>query len=332
MSTKRFLIPVLRGGALRIGAAAVLAGVAFASSPAGAQGGGRAIELVVPFAPGGSTDSMARLAAPKLAQQLGVPVAVVNKPGAAGLIGTSYALLATDGSRIMTGGNSNLGPVLALGGQATYTIDDVAALGMATTNTLLIVSRPGRFENFEALAREARAKPDSGVSIGSWGVKSPAHFYVALLGQQLSSNFLHVPFDGGAKAMLATMGGEIDAAVVTVSTALTNVQSGKLTALAVTSAARSVDLPKVPSIKELGLPEAEYVSFDGFAVSAKVPRERLEALRSAMSKVLADPDFKERMRKIGAEPTALSGSDYDAFLRRNIQTLSAIAARTPIKD
>lgn len=313
----------LRAGAL-FATAIGIAGASFAQ--------GRPIELVVPFSPGGSTDAMARLVAPKLAQQLGVTVTVVNKPGAGSLIGTQYALSATDGSRIMTGGNSNLGPVLAIPSQATYTLDDVAALGMATTNTLVLVSNPGRFANFDAFAKEAKAKPANGISIGSWGAKSPAHFYIALLGQQLKSDFLHVPFDGGAKAMLAVMGGQLDVAVVTVTTALANINAGKLTALAVTSGNRSADLPNVPSIKEVGVPEAEYVSFDGFAVSSKAPKERIEALRSAMRKVLTDPEFREGMKKIGAEPVALAGSEYDEFLKKNVRTLAAIAAKTPIKD
>ena len=314
---------------VRIGVSVLATGLL---APAAAQGMPRTIELIVPFSPGGSTDAMARLVAPKLSQHLNTSVVVVNKPGAGGLIGTQYALAATDGSRIMTGGNSNLGPVLALGGQATYTLDDVTALGMGTTNTLIIVSRPGRYDSFDGFSREAKAKPPGSISIGSWGAKSPAHFYIALLGQQLKSEFLHVPYDGGAKAVLAVMGGQLDVAVVTVTSALANIQAGKLVALAVTSGARSADLPNVPSIREVGLPEAEYVSFDGFAVSSKVPKDRVEALRAAVAKVLADPLYKEAMRKIGAEPAALAGGDYDEFLRKNVKMLAAIAAKTPIKD
>ena len=309
-----------------------LAALALPGSAALAQCAGRSIELVVPFSPGGSTDAMARMAAPKLAEHLGVPVVVVNKGGAGGLIGTGYALLATDGSRIMTGGNSNLGPVLALPSQATYTIDDVAALGMATTNTLAIVSRPGRFADFGSLVKEARAKPQEGISLGSWGVRTPSHFYVALLGQQVGSRFLHLPYDGGSKAMLAVLSGDVDAAVVTVGTALANIRAGKLAALAVTSESRTVDLPDVPAIGELGFPGAIYVSFDGFAVSAKTPKPRLAELRAAMHKVVTDPDFQQQLRKMGAEPVTLSGEDYDGFLRKNIRTLAEIAKKTPIND
>lgn len=290
------------------------------------------IELVVPFSPGGSTDAMARLVAPKLSQDMGVPVVVVNKPGAGGAIGTSYVLASADGYRIMTGGNSNLGPILVLGEQANYKIADVAALGMGTTNPLAIVARTGRFADFGAFVQEASLKPQGGLSAASWGPKTPSHFYIALLGQQLKREFLHVPFDGGAKAMLAAMSGQVDIAIVTVATALTNIQAGKLAALAVTSGKRSIDLPSVPTIAELGHAGAEYVSFDGFATSSKLPADRLELLRTGISKVLNDPHYKSGIRKIGAEPAFLSGADYDEFLKENIKTLAEVAAKTPIKD
>ena len=290
------------------------------------------IELVVPFAPGGSTDAMARLVAPKLSRQLGVPVVVVNKPGAGGTIGTAYVLAAPDGYRIMTGGNSNLGPVLALGESVGYRLGDVAGLGLGTTNPLAIVARPERFADFGGFVSEVGSKPAGALTAASWGLKTPSHFYIALLGQQLKGEFLHVPFDGGAKAMLAAMAGQVDFAIVTVATALTNIQAGKLKALAVTSGARSLDLPSVPTVNELGYPGGEYVSFDGFATSAKLPAERLELLRASFSVLLDDPQYKEGIRKMGAEPAFLPGAAYDDFLRKNLQTLSEVASRTPIKD
>lgn len=293
----------------------------------------RQIELIVPFAPGGSTDSMARLAAPRLSKILGVEVVVLNKPGAGGAIGTSYMLAQQDGYRMSTAGNSNLGPILVHeSSQANYTLEDIAPLGMATTNTMVLVTQPARFKDFAAFAEKLAASPAESLRIASWGPKSPSHFYIELLAQKMKGKFLHIPYDGGTSAMVAAMGGHVDAAVVTAATALTNVRSGKLKVLAVTSEERVSELPEIPSIKQLGYPEAVYVSFDGFATGAKVPADRLTLLRSAMEEVLQDPDYQSELKKLGADPKFLSGADYEAFVHKNLKTLRGVAAAAGIKD
>ncbi|WP_454690872.1 tripartite tricarboxylate transporter substrate binding protein [Achromobacter aloeverae] len=291
------------------------------------------IELVVPFSPGGSTDAMARYAAPRLSKLLGVPVVVMNKPGAGGAIGTSYVLAQPDGYRIMTGGNSNLGPLLVPGSNlARYKLDDIAPLGMSTTNTMAIVCNTGRYRDFAAFAGDIRDKPAGTVRIASWGPRSPSHFYIEILAQQIGRKVLHIPFAGGNDAMLATMGDHVDAAVVTLATALPHVQAGKLKVLAVTSAERSADLPDVPSIKELGYPKAVYVSFDGFATAAAAPPDRIARLRAAMETVLTDREYQAEIKKMGADPRFMNGTDYAAFLRRNLQTLSEIAASADMEQ
>ena len=289
------------------------------------------IELVVPYATGGSTDAMARIVGPRVAEHLKATVVVVNKPGASGAIGTSYMLATPDGYKVATGGNSNLGTTLAVGQKPPYSLDEVATIGRAVVNPLVIVARKGRFASFEAFVKEAREKPDT-ITFGSWGVKSPGHFYGELLGQTIGTKLRHIAFDGGSKAMLSALGGHVDVAVVTVSTAKTNVGAGSLSGLAVTSEKRVDDLPEVPSIRELGLPGAVYVSFDGFVTSAKVPKDRLQLLRAAFEKSLNDPQVKEELKKSGSEPAYLNGSDYEAFLKKNIETLKTVGAKAGMED
>jgi tripartite-type tricarboxylate transporter receptor subunit TctC len=312
--------------ALGLALGSALAGTGFAQGyPA------RQVELVVPFSPGGSTDAMARIVAPRLSQELGVPVVVVNKPGAGGAIGTGYVLAVPDGSRIGTGGNSNLGPILAIGTSPGYQLPDVAGLGRAVTNPMVVVTQKGRFENLRDFMAQA-AKSREGLQVASWGPKSPSHFFIELLAQQDGARLQHIPFEGGAKAVVGAMGGHVDAAVVTVTSALANIQAGKLTALAVTSPQRVGDLPNVPTLAELGYAGATYVSFDGFMASAKVPADRLDTLRAAMSRVLADPQVRADLKKTGAEPAFLAGREYDAFLQANVKVLAEIAAKAHIKE
>lgn len=289
------------------------------------------IEIVVPYGTGGSTDAMARIVGAKVSELLKVPVIVANKPGASGAIGTMYALATSDGYRIATGGNSNLGPVLAIGQKPPYALEDVAPVARSVVNPLLVVTKKGRFASLDAMIKEAKAKPDS-ITFGSWGVKSPGHIYGELLAQVAGIKLRHIAFDGGSKAMLSALGGHTDLAVVTIPTAKSNVKAGQLTALAITSDVRDDDLNEVASIKELGLPDAVYVSFDGFMMGAKVPRDRQAIIRDAFQKALNDPKVRDELKKAGSEPGYLTGPDYEAFLKRNVETLKRVAAKAGIED
>ena len=312
-------------------ASAAVAVTAFAPAPAKAQAyPSKPIELVVTFSPGGSTDAMARIVGPRLSQELNAPVVIVNKPGAGGAIGTSYVLSSPDGYRIGTGGNSNLGPMLVLGTSPGYQLSDVAGLGRAVTNPMVIVTQKGKYQNFNDFIGQA-GKSKDGLQVASWGPKSPAHFFIELLALQ-GSKLQHIPFEGGGKAVIGAMGGHVDAAVVTITSALANVQAGKLTALAVTSNQRVDDLPGVPTLGELGQGKATYVSFDGFMTSSKVPADRLALLRTSMAKVLSDPQVHNELKKLGAEPAFMNGTDYDEFLKGNVRALADIAAKANIKE
>ena len=291
----------------------------------------RSIELVVPYAAGGSTDAMARIVAPKVSELLKAPVVVVNKPGASGAIAINYVLASTDGYKIAAAGNSNFGPLLAVGKKPPYAIADAAGLARAVVNPLLIVARKDRFANFEALVKEARQNPE-GLTFGSWGAKSPGHFYGELLAQTTGVKMRHIPFDGGSKAMLSAMGGHTDVAIVTIPTAKGNVKAGAVTALAITGDRRDPDMPDVPTIRELGFPDAGYASFDGFVASARTPREQLAVLRSAFDKALNDPKVQDDLRKAGSEPGFLNGPDYEVLMRTNLDVLKRVATKAGIEE
>jgi len=289
------------------------------------------IELIVPYAPGGSTDTMARLIAPQLSKTLKVPVAVINRAGANGAIGTGYGLSTHDGYRIIVAGNSNLGPSLIVGNRPNFTIDDVSGLARANINPLLLVTKKGRFENFEALVKEAKEKPDT-ITYSTWGPLSPAHFYGALIAQSAGIKLRHIPYDSGSKAMLAALGGQVDLAVSTVATSKSQINNGSLTGLLVSTENRQPDLPNVKSVKDLGYPDAVYVSFEGFVTSSKVPADRIDILRRAFEKILNEPKMQTSLVEAGVVPGYLSGPQYDEFLRNNLKTLRDIAEKVKIEE
>jgi tripartite-type tricarboxylate transporter receptor subunit TctC len=290
-----------------------------------------AIELIVPYAPGGSTDAMARLVAPRLSELLKVPVVVSNRAGAGGAIGTAYGLQTHDGYRIVAAGNTNLGPMLIVGQKPTYTIDDVSAIARAIVNPLMVVTKKGRFADFDAFLKEAKQKPDT-VTYGSWGPKTPSHFYAEMIAQSAGVKLRHIPYDSGSKEMLAALGGQVDVAVVTAATAKTNIKAGTLTGLLVSTDTKLSDVPSVESIKALGYPGAVYVSFEGFVTSSKVPADRLIVLQQAFEKILNDPQVKAALLETGAEPGYQSGPEYDAFLRKNLTILKDITTKVNMDD
>lgn len=318
-------VPAFRSLFALMGASLIAFGAAAQEFPQ------RQIELVVPYAPGGSTDAMARIVAPKVSELLKVPVLVVNKPGASGVIAINYVLASSDGYKVAAAGNSNFGPLLAVGQKQPYAIADAAGLGRAVVNPLLIVARKGRFASFDAMLKEAREKPEA-ITFGSWGAKSPGHFYGELLSQATGVKMRHIPFDGGSKAMLSAMGGHTDLAVVTIPTAKGNVKGGAVTALAITGDQRDPEMPDVPTIRELGFADAAYASFDGFVASARTPKDQLTVLRDAFDKALNDPKIREELRKAGSEPGFLDGGQYEALMRRNLDVLKRVAAKAGMQE
>jgi tripartite-type tricarboxylate transporter receptor subunit TctC len=292
----------------------------------------REIELVINFAPGGSTDMMARIVGNEVSKHLGVPVVFNNKPGGGGAIAANYVANAKpDGYVIGTAGASNLGTLLATSDKIPYTLEEFSGVARAAIVPLVIVAKKGRFENFEALVKEAKQKPGT-IMFGSWGSKSTSHIMGELINQVLGIKMKHVPFDGGAKALVAVLGGHIDIAVSTPSTSLSNLKAGTVVALAVTTPNRVDDIPDAPTMKELGHPSATFASYDGFVTSSKIPKERLAVLLSAFEKSLKEPEVQEALKKAGMVPGFLGGKDYDAFLANNLDLLKSVATKAGITE
>lgn len=292
------------------------------------------IELVINFGPGGSTDMMARIVGNIVSKHLGVPVIYNNKPGGGGAIAANYvANSKPDGYTIGTAGASNLGTLLATSAsdKIPYTLKEFSGLARAAIVPLVVVTKKGRFENFESLVKEAKQKPGV-IMFGSWGSKSTSHIVGELINQEMGIKMKHIPFDSGAKSLVAVLGGHIDIAVSTPSTSLSNLKAGTITALAVTTPNRVDDIPEAPTLKELGYPDATFASYDGFVTSSKVPKERLAILQSAFEKSMKDPEVQEALKKFGMVPAFLSGKDYEAFLASNLDTLKKVATKAGIKE
>ena len=265
----------------------------------------RPIKLVVPFAPGGVTDTSGRVIAEALGKRLGQPLVVENKAGASGNIGTQQvAVAAPDGYTLVLGFDGTL--VINPHVFANFPIDvqkDLAPVGKIGDATLIVVSHPSfPAKTLPALIEHAKKDP-KGVSYGSSGVGGTPHIVGELLKQRTGANLTHIPYKGGGQAMSDALGGNIPLVFTAVAGAMTHVKAGKLVPIAVSSRNRASSLPEVPTFIEAGLADFEASSWVAILAPAKTPRAVIEKLNRELNAVLQEPAIVSRLEQLGIAAT-----------------------------
>jgi len=281
----------------------LLAGLALVPLPLAAQPAGRALTLVVPFAPGGNTDLGARLIAPRLAHHLGQSVVVENRPGAGGAIAADQVRRATpDGSTLLIASASTHGVNPAVFSDLPYDAErDFAAVALlGVTGLVLVVRADAGFADVNALVARLRAEPGRH-NYASAGVGSIPHlageWFRAALGLQVE----HVPYRGGGPAMVALLGGEVTYMIEPVSTLAGAIADGRLKALARASARASGPVAQLPALADL-VPGFDAETWILAAAPAGTPPPVLARLNAAFNAALAEHELAERLRAIGTEP------------------------------
>jgi tripartite-type tricarboxylate transporter receptor subunit TctC len=278
---------------------------------AGDIAGGKPITLVVSYPAGGGADVMARLIAPRLAEAVGQPVVVDNKPGASGTLAAAQVARATpDGSMLLLDASSfAVNP--SLFDKLPYdTATAFAPLAVLAAFPNVLVCTP----SFEAksvadVLRLAKAKPGS-LAYASSGNGSAQHLAGALFEGMAKVEMSHIPYRGGGPALNDVMGGQVPLFFANVASSLGHIQSGRLRALAVTSRMRSRVLPDVPSMEEAGLKGYEVLEWNPLLAPAGVPAPVRAKLAAAIRKAIADPEVLARVRALGGE--VFSGAETEA--------------------
>jgi len=274
----------------------------------------RPIRLVVPFAPGGSTDIIARAVSQKMTERLGQPVVIDNKPGAATTIGTEFvARAAPDGHTLL------LVPVPFVTAQYTFpklgydSRRDFAPISLMLTIPLVIAVNPSKVEarSLPALISAMKAQPGR-FSMGSPGNGSHSHLAFELFRMQTGVDALHVPYKGAAPVVSDLLGGQIDLTFTGPLEVMPHVRTGKLAVLGVAAPQRLSYLPAVPTVREAGLPDYEASFWFGIVAPAGTPKEVVSKLNEAVTAALKAPDVMETLSAQGAE---ISASSPDAFAR-----------------
>jgi tripartite-type tricarboxylate transporter receptor subunit TctC len=290
-------------------AASFLAALCAAAGAAAQTYPAKPIRMIVPANPGGATDIVARMLAPKLGEALGQPVLIDNRGGAGGTIGTeAVARAAPDGYTLLAiFDNFTTNPYL-FKGLSYDPLKDFAPISLVVKSALLVVVAPQLgIARFEDLVRIAKAK-GSALNYASAGPGSSSRLAVELLKLAAGINPTAIHYKGGSPALAALLGGQVDMMMVTIGVGLPHVKGGKLTALAVSSAGRSSLLPELPALGEL-YPGFEAQSWVGVLGPAGMPREIVARLNAEILGALAT-DVKQRLQSQGYE---VLGSTPEAF-------------------
>ena len=292
----------------------------------------KAIELIVTYAPGGSTDTTARLTSPKASKTLGQPFVVINKPGAGGALGyDQVAKSAPDGYTLVLYAINSvilkaINPALSF-----HPVQDFAPVSNLITQANILVVPPNSKITSVANYVETAMKNPGKITFGSSGMGSSQHLSGELFKKVAKVDMVHVPHKGSAPCVTAMLGGHIDSGFINAPDVMEQVRGGKLRPIAVTTAQRIVELPNVPTIAESGYPGFEVVSWMGIAAPAKTPRAIVEKLGKVYKEIMDDPEVPNKMKSMGFIPTYMAPDQFGAWIKKEFEKFSVLAREANIK-
>ena len=299
------------------GAALLLLGAAARAEDAGNYPN-RPVTMIVPFAPGGASDFVARIIQPGVSQILGQQIVVDNRLGAAGIVGTEVAARAApDGYTVFLGnvGTISINPAV-YSSMRIRPDKDLAPVSICADTPSILITRPD-FPADTVGELVAYVKANQGkVTFASPGSSTLNRLEMEVFKKDAGLDMVHVPYKGGAApAVTDVLGGHVDLMFTTISTAMELVREKRVKALAVTTRERMVDLPDIPTMVELGWKNLVTSSWQGVLVPAGTPRPIVDKLRAAIAKVLADPEIQARMRRSGViAVTSQSPEDFKTYM------------------
>ncbi len=315
-----------------------LASVALAAATFGAPAFAQAwpakpITYIVPFPTGGTTDILARLISQKLGAALNTTFVIDNKGGAGGGIGSELASRAAPDGYTIVGGtvsshaiNVSLYPKLGYDPIKSFT--PIVLIG--SNPVVLVVGEKSPYKTLADVLAAAKAKPKT-VSSASAGQGTSQHMTLELLGFRTGSQFIHVPYKGSGPAIQDVIGGQVDMMFDTTVVAGPHIQSGKVRALAVSSAQRLEALPNVPTVAEQGVPNFEVTSWQGIFAPAGTPKPIIDKLHAEIMKILATPEMQDRLKSLGMQPSSMTPDQVAAFQKAEVDKWAQVVKAANIK-
>lgn len=291
------------------------------------------IRWVVPYAPGGGTDVVARPIALKLGEVLGQPIVYENRGGGGGLIaGELVARSQPDGYTLLVGsGNTHTFPTLLFDKVAYDPVKDYQPVSNFVNAPNVLVAHPSfPAKTVKDIAAYGKANPGK-ISWASSGNGAGGHLALVLFAQQAGIKVVHVPFKGAGPAVVAMLGGETDLLFANTGVFLGHIRAGKLRALAVAATSRLQLLPDVPSLHESGYPNFESSTYYGLLAPAGTPRPIINKLHAEVVKIIRAPDSQERLANVGAMPVANTPEQFAEYLRNDVAKWAKVVKEHGIK-
>ncbi len=292
----------------------------------------KAIRFIVPFAPGGTNDIVARIVGAKLGEAWNQPVVIDNRGGAGGVIGTDLAAKsAADGYTLLMA-NVNLATNPSLVRKLPYdTLKDLSPVSLiATSPTVLAVSTAFPANNVAQLIAYAKSNPGK-LNYSTSGKGSTTHIAMELLISMTGTKMVPVHYKGGGPAMIDLIAGRVSPGFTTILSVIPHLKAGRLRALAVSTKTRSPALPDVPTVAESGLPGYEFTGWWGIVVPAHTPHSVISKLNTELGKILADPSVRENLIKQGATPEHTSPGQFGAYIVSEISKWSSVIKQAGIQ-
>ncbi len=294
----------------------------------------KTVRMIVPFAPGGATDVLARIVSLKLYERWGQIVIVDNRVGASGNIGAEYVAksVAADGYTLLVAGSPHAINMSLFNNLRYDLARDVAPItSIAAFPSLIAVHPSVPVKSVKDLIALARARPGQ-INFGSAGNGSPNHLSMEMFKTMAKVDMTHIPYKGGSGQMVSDLlAGQVQLASMGLPPAMPYVKSGRLRVIAVTSAKRSPLLPQAPTVAETGLPGYEVNSWYGVFAPPALPKEIIAKINADIVAVLGLADVKERLTGLGAEPQPMTPDDFGKFVRDDIAKWSKVVKESGAK-
>ena len=305
---------------------ATLLGIALGTSAYGETYPHRPVRLIVPFAAGGLNDVVARLIAPYLERSLGQPFIVDNRPAASGIVGTDATAKATPDGHTLLMVASSFAVVPATHPKLPYDAErDLAPIGMVAKNSLLLVVNPkvpaNSLAQFVALAK---ANPGQ-LNYASPGAATQTHLVVELLSQKAGIKLQHIPYRGGAPAMMAVVAGDTQFTAISTLISLPQIRSGAARALASGSLSRDAQLPDLPTVAEQGFPGFEAIQWIGLLTTAGTPKDIIERINAELNRALGNPDVIGKLAQQGLSPAGGTPAEFQRTIAADLKNWTETA-------
>jgi tripartite-type tricarboxylate transporter receptor subunit TctC len=279
----------------------------------------RAVRYIVPQAPGGSSDTLARVIAPRLAASLGQQFVIDNRPGATGIIGAELTAKALpDGHTLLQVATSHATNP-AMGIKLPYdTVRDFASISLISQQPNIWLAHPSLpVRNIKELVAFAKARPGQ-VDFASSGTGGSQHLAGELLNVMTGIRIVHIPYKGSPPALIDTLAGRVSLMSSTMAPAMPYVNANRLRALAVTSAKRSPAAPAVPTVAESGVPGYEAIAWQGLVAPAGVPQDLIERLSREIARIVGLAEVKRVLTEQGFEPVGSTPLEFTRFTQNEI--------------